>query len=360
MSSMLLRAFVAVSLVFVSFASVATAQKKPDTQDLAVKPVTVTAKPISAFRRIDFSQTRFGELTFLGGLVLSSDAAVFGGWSGLVLDDNGKDFLAISDTGVWMTGEIAYSDRRLSGIKNARIGPLLEGGGRPISRPRDRDAESVALLSGTLKRGELLVGFERRARITRYKISAAGVSAPVGELDMPAKARALKRNQGFEALTVMKGGRNKGKVIAIAERYYNRGRNHTGWIWSAGRPQPFYLENIGDFDVTDMANLDDGTVFVLERRFLWLEGVKMRLRRLAPDAIRPGATVTGDILIEADLSREIDNMEGLAVTRRPNGEILITMLSDDNFNRFVQRNLLLQFSLAGDETAKAQLPADRR
>ena len=77
-----------------------------------------------------------------------------------------------------------------------------------------------------------------------------------------------------------------------------------------------HLKNIDDYDLTDIASLDDGTLFVLERRFRWLEGLKVRLRRLAPGALQLGRTAIGETLLEADLNDEIDNMEGLAATRQ--------------------------------------------
>jgi hypothetical protein len=45
------------------------------------------------------------------------------------------------------------------------------------------------------------------------------------------------------------------------------------------------------------------------------------------------------------MSYEIDNMEAVAVHKASGGETVITIISDDNYNRFLQRNLLLQFTL---------------
>jgi hypothetical protein len=44
---------------------------------------------------------------------------------------------------------------------------------------------------------------------------------------------------------------------------------------------------------------------------------------------------------------EIDNMEGLTVTRNAAGETLLTMVSDDNFS-MLQRTLLLRFAVVRD------------
>ena len=65
---------------------------------------------------------------------------------------------------------------------------------------------------------------------------------------------------------------------------------------------------------------------------------------VAGSELKPGALVSGEILLEADLSDQIDNMEGLAVKPGPNGETLLLIVSDDN-NSIIQRTLLLQFAL---------------
>ena len=55
----------------------------------------------------------------------------------------------------------------------------------------------------------------------------------------------------------------------------------------------------------------------------------------------------------ADRAYQIDNMEGLAVNRGVAGELVITMISDNNFNRVLQRTVLLQFALAPPPHAPA-------
>jgi hypothetical protein len=200
----------------------------------------------------------------------------------------------------------------------------------------------------------VLVAFEARHRIERYAISPAGLSADQGSLQLPAGAKAMRRNLGLEAMTVLKGGPHKGSVIAFSERLYDASRNHTGWLWTDHGPQTVHLKNIDDYDLTDVASLDDGTLFVLERRFRWTEGVKMRLRRLAPGELRPGQTAEGETLIEADLNDEIDNMEGLSLTRLNGRDVLVKMISDDNFNRVLQRTVLLQFTIKDSGQAKAR------
>ena len=75
-------------------------------------------------------------------------------------------------------------------------------------------------------------------------------------------------------------------------------------------------------------------------------GVKMRLRRFPLAAVKPGAVIDPQVLGTFDMGYDIDNMEGLAISRNKAGETILTLISDDNFN-FFQRTVLLRFALTG-------------
>ncbi len=237
------------------------------------------------------------------------------------------------------------------------IGDIAGIGGRRLTG-RDVDAESLTLLDGTLARGTVLISFERNHRIGRFPVSDRGIEPPTGYLKMPSDNRQVVAfNKGIEAVGVLRGGPLGGSVIAFAEEGYDEKRNHTGWIWPGGlggEPQRLGLTNIGDFAVTDVASLPDGSVIVLERKFRWLEGVRMRLRVIRAGLVKPGALLEGETLIEADLGSEIDNMEGLALSRDQRGQTIITLISDNNYNAMLQRNLLLQFAIGPETTAKVR------
>ena len=144
---------------------------------------------------------------------------------------------------------------------------------------------------------------------------------------------------------MLRGGPNKGSLVALSERLRDDDGNRIGWMWVDGAPQQFQIANVDDFDITDAAPLPDGGLLVLERWFRVDTGPKVRLLLIRRHQLQPGATIEGEILASADSSREIDNMEALAVHTGPAGEIIVTMLSDDNFNKRMQRTLLLQFTL---------------
>ena len=319
--------------------------------DLAPPPphaIEISAQPITAFDRANAGKTRFGRLEFRGGLVLASAEHQFGGWSGLTLDETGRRMLAISDEGSWLTVDLVYDGTRPKALQNATLGAIVGFGGRPLDRKRDLDAESVTLLDGTLTRGTVLISFERNHRIGRFAITERGLQPPTGYLKLPAEARRMRANAGIEACGVIHGGALKGSVIAFAEELHDANRNHTGWLWPggpAGEPQRLGLVNYADFAITDVSSLADGSLIILERKFRWTEGVQMRLRLVKAATVKPGALLDGEVLLEANMGYDIDNMEGLALHRGPRGETVLTLLSDDNFNHFLQRTILLQFTL---------------
>ena len=316
-------------------------------EDAAGTPIAINARAITSFQPGRPDVRRFGDLEFRGGLVLSSPSENFGGWSGLVMSTDGRSLLGISDVGNWLRADVTYAGARPTGLTRAHLGSLRGLRGRILRDKREQDAESVTLLDGSLERGTLLIGFERLHRIGRFEIVGGRVQPPSEYLPIPPEARRMPANQGFEALAVIQAGPLRGSLVAFAERFTRGSGYHTGWIWVAGTPQRLQLLDIDGFDITDAAGLPDGGLLVLERYFRWTTGVAMRIRRLQPAEIRPGARLTGRILFQGDSSYDIDNMEGIALHRGVGGETVVTLISDDNFNRLLQRTVFLQFTLTG-------------
>ena len=141
-----------------------------------------------------------------------------------------------------------------------------------------------------------------------------------------------------------KGTPLAGALLAISERGLDDAGNTLGWLIGGPSPGEFAVARSDDFDITDAAISPDGDLLVLERHFSLLRGVAMRIRRIPLVEVRPGATVDGAVLITADMGYQIDNMEGLAAHRTATGDIVLTLVSDDNFSP-LQRTLLLQFTL---------------
>jgi len=80
--------------------------------------------------------------------------------------------------------------------------------------------------------------------------------------------------------------------------------------------------------------------YLLERQFEWLGGFRNRIRRFELDANGFGA---GETLLETRF-RGYDNLEGISVWKNAEDQIMITMVSDDNFS-FFQSTQLVEFAI---------------
>ena len=333
------------------------------TADLHDQAVVIEVAPIPHFDKAHPEVTRFGRLEWRGGLVLTSPSSFFGGWSGLSIDVSGNRLLSVSDTGVWLTARLTYDGTRPAALSEARLGALRGADGKPLTRSRAQDAEGVAWLQGSLDKGEILVSFERNHRIVRYPLTNAGVGRPSAALELPPDTRKLEANKSLEAVCVLQAGAAKGSILTFAERYPSHDGRHVGWMRPAlGGQQALGLKQANDmwttihvqtldgYDITDCAGTPEGGIFLLERRFRVtygdpLTGPKMRIRQISQTELMSGTTIAGETLIEANGAHEIDNMEGLAVHADVAGRTILTLISDDNFNSYLQRTVLLQFAL---------------
>jgi hypothetical protein len=319
---------------------------------LAEKPIealpgpvttTVTAIPID-FDRSNPDRKNFGKLIFRSGLNLYAKTRHFGGYSGIVLDASGRSLLAISDAGGWMRATLDYDGRRLRRLSDVVLGPMLGADGKPLKEEAERDAEGVTLVDGDARRGTVFVSFERKHRIVRYPFTAERFGPPDGTVPLPAGAKAMVANRGIEAMALIKAGKLKGTLLAFAEGRADKNGNLIGWLIGGPTPGGITLKRIGGFDITDATPLSDGGVVLLERRFRFSEGIKMRVRRLHASEIRRGALMQGEVLLEANDSLNIDNMEAVAAHQAASGETILTLMSDDNFSA-LQRTLIMQFSM---------------
>ena len=306
-----------------------------------ISPLTVHARSIEAFDPADKSRTRFGALEFRSGLILTSSFKGFGGLSAIRLGADGKSFTALSDKGDWFTGTIAYNGKLMTGLADVKSAPMLGDDGKPIQARGWFDSESLAF-DGTIA----YVGLERVNRILRFDFSKGGILARSEVVTAPPAIARLPYNKGLEALAfVPKGLPLAGTLIALSERGLDKSGNLLGFLIGGPDPGQFTVRRSADFDISDCALLPSGDLLLLERKFSLAAGLGIRIRRIALASLKPGAVVDGPALFEADLGKEIDNMEGLDVHRDADGDLVLTMISDDNFS-MLQRTLLLQFRLA--------------
>jgi hypothetical protein len=155
----------------------------------------------------------------------------------------------------------------------------------------------------------------------------------------------LPFNKGLEALVMVpKGLPLAGTLIAISERGLDPQGNLIAFLVGGKTPGQFAVRRTNNFDVSDAVLLPNGDLLILERKFSWTTGLAVRIRRIPLASVAPGATVDGPVIFDADLGEEVDNMEGIDAHVTPEGDTVLTMISDDNFS-LLQRTLLLQFTL---------------
>jgi hypothetical protein len=304
--------------------------------------IEVKARPIPSFDTRDHSRVRFGALEYRSGLVLTSPFSGFGGLSGLRLDAKGERFISFSDKGSWFTGRIHYQGREMSGLDDVEAAPMLGPDGRPITARGWFDSESIA------RDGPFVyIGLERVNQVLRFDFGK-GFTRSRGEvIPTPAAVKKLPFNKGLEALVfVPRGLPLAGTLIAISERGLDADGNLIAFLVGGPTPGQFSVRRSNHFDVSDAVLLPSGELLVLERKFSLLEGVGIRIRRIALNSVAPGAVVDGPAIFEADLGEQIDNLEGIDAFVTPEGDTVLTLVSDDNFS-LIQRTLLLQFTLLG-------------
>jgi hypothetical protein len=313
-----------------------------DASSNAPVSIEVKARGIPAFDRRDHDRVRFGALEYRSGLVLTSAFPRFGGLSGLRLDAKGERFISFSDRGHWFTGRIVYEGRAMAGLADVESAPMLGPDGKPITSRGWFDSESIAI-DGSF----VYIGLERVNRVLRFDFDKGFTRARGEVVTLPKAASKLPNNKGLEALVfVPKGLPLAGTLIAISERGLDAKGNLIAFLVGGLNPGQFSVRRTEEFDVSDAVLLPGGDLLILERKFSWLAGLFIRIRRIPLKSVMPGAVIDGPSIFEADLADEVDNMEGIDAHVTPEGETVLTMVSDDNFS-LIQRTLLLQFTLVG-------------
>lgn len=294
-------------------------------------PIEVKATPV-ALNGDDLQQTTVGKLKYRGGLMLTSPDGNFGGLSDLRVSRDGRRLIAVGDKGIRIAATLVYgADGNLTGVKDGDLGQLTGLDGQALRGRNDVDAEAMA--PGA--EGEIIVAFERDHRIWRYF-----PNNPVPEpIPPPEELQHAPRNGGIEAMTLLSDGR----LLLIAEDFGKGGRN-VAWVSSKDGWSVLTYAVDGGYVPTGAATLDNGDILTIERRFNLRSGAGGRIKRIAKDAIQPGAHLGGTVIAELQSPLVVDNFEGIEARKDADGRTLIYLISDDNHNP-LQRTLLLMFEL---------------
>ena len=294
--------------------------------------LTITSDPV-LLDSTDPHRNRVGEMILLGGWHLTSSTRSFGGLS--ALDVDGDRITALGDGGT----VVRFKLGRFGSASDASIVRVPEGCGH-VSRKTDNDTES---LTHNPARTSWWVGFEWRNVICR---TSADFSA--GEaLSHPATMARWPRQRGAESMTRLADGR----FLVIAEDAPDFGAvrplllfdrdptDKTAIVTSVGyRPPEGYKP-------TDVAQLPDGRLLILNRRFSVWGLFTSKIVLTPPIPPHPHGVLSGRTVATLESPLIHDNFEGISVTNE-DGRTIVWLVSDDNFMRW-QRALLLKFALDG-------------
>lgn len=272
-----------------------------------------------------------GRLTYAGGVEISSDFNRLHGVSDIKFTD-AESFYAISDEGLLVRGRVRLDHAgRLIGVEGVQVRPLADPDGLPLLPKYLADAEGLAMLPD----GELLVSFEREHRVWRYDRDGRWQGERVIP-DFP-----FTDNEGLEG-------------IAAAGDDAFRAAGENGGLWlchvrgcSVMIAPPDVGPSDDDLRVTSLVIDPDGRQWALMRAYhadrntntIAIAGLTVGhgpLNSYGGQFWSPVASFTAPATV--------DNFEGIAAVRRPDGGVRLYILSDDNFNPG-QRTLLLAFDV---------------
>jgi hypothetical protein len=325
---------------FTLFAALTIFAGAASAQDLGLQQIDVKSTQITQFK-IGSSETKFGRLTFVGGLEMTAPERNFGALSAFRFLQEGSDFVGVADTGFWFSGSVERDEAgNPKGISGFLMNPVRNDDGKSFRKKWLSDAEGLAVWEGGIT-----VSFERQHRIASGKLDPATLMVDLGNEKLPVPSDELRQNKGFETLAASPASGPLGLArVAVTEKSLDKSGNIFAAVLDGPKEGVFFVARRGEFDITDGDFLPNGDLLLLERRFNMADGIGMRLRLIPGGSIEPKATVDGEILMEADLAHQIDNMEALDVWQDEAGKTRVTLLSDDNHS-ILQRNLLLEFEL---------------
>jgi hypothetical protein len=300
----------------------------PDPPPPGPAVATLSFAPV-ALDESDPARRRIGSLLYLGGWVLSSDSARFGGLSSLHVE--GGVASALSDDGILFRFALPAGNGR----EPLRIDPLGAGPG-PATLKSNRDTESMVIFGPWL-----WAGFEKHNMVWRYRLSDLRPAAAA----RPALMRGWHANSGAEGMVRLGDGR----FLVFCE-CPDDDRPLSDVVLFDGDPANprtpsilLHFRRVPGYRVSDATLLPDGRLLIANRRFEWLEGVSAALTVADGRDLRAGAVIQGREIARLQPPLTVDNMEGVSVTVE-NGRTIVWLVSDDNFFP-LQRTLLLKFAL---------------
>ena len=254
----------------------------------------------------------------------------FGGFSGLLSIGEGR-LRAFSDRGFLFT--FVEPDRVNEDPDTRRIAGLPFDD--PALYPLLWDIESVT--RDPANAGDYWVGFENTHAIHRFSYR----TQPEAVRIFDGIARDWYSNAGLEAMERLSDGRFLMLPEGRGEALVFEGDPVEG-----GEPRLLAYENPAEgFAVTDMAQIPDGRVLLLMRDVDWGSYPPFAGKLAIMDAPEAGsdAPLAPRVLFDFEGVLPPENYEGIAVSARKDGSVVVWIISDDNLAA-MQRTLVAKLT----------------
>ena len=268
---------------------------------------TAFAPPVVAAELVQLSQYEW-----------SHDDPNFGGFSGLMIGENGSSLTAISDRGYYAKAEITRSSGL---IKNIAITELTQ---LPLVKDRSPeefliDAEGLTITPD----GSIYVSYEGHHRVWKFD---PNFQNPEWTHQWDFFWR-FQSNSGMEALA----SDAEGTIYAIPERSGKWERPFPVQRYKDGRwDETLSIPRSERFLVVGADFGPDGKFYLIERDFDVISAFKTRIRRFN---LTDSGFDEGETLMETRFSA-LGNAEGISLWTDANDQTIVTIISDDNFNEF--------------------------
>ncbi len=302
------------------------------TRRMDVEPITPHAITIKAKRLVAPAIETAPGLRYVDGWSLTSRDDDFGGLSSLIIEDS--KFISLSDSGA----VIRFGIDTGGTISGASINPLPRGCASDIDK-RDRDSESIARDPAT---GTYWIGFEWRNVICR----SDAVLGKAEQLVQPSAMKRWSKTGGPEAIARLADGR----FLIFAE--FPEGSDALPVVQIADRDptapdarfsRALYMAPEHHFSPTDAAQLPDGRLLVINRRFEPPAYFSAQLSLLDPIPAKVSGILSGKTIAKFGRPGLTSNFEGVAVSSE-DGRTFIWLISDDNY-MWIENTYLLKFEL---------------
>lgn len=305
--------------------------------DKQFKEIELTATPVEC-NEANPEQKINGKLKCLSVFQLTSVDDDFGGISGLghTYSHKMRHILPfITDNGY--QGKIALDSNHHIKSNSLFLFKLI-GLPKDIDLKKAGDAEAISQ-----GQEHIFIAFEQQHRIIAYHGGPLFKSLP-----LPANIDVLQANGGLETMEALSDGR----LLLMAEHPTRKTGQHFGWIGTAPKDDPLaftyetrLIAPPKGYSPTDATELPNGDVLVLLRRFTPIDGISAKFWRIKKSMLDESGPITGEVIATLAPPLTVDNMEGIAVIDvSKDGNPIIAVISDDNFNSF-QRTLLLIFEV---------------